>query len=239
MFLLGLATLSACGRLSFGADDAPFVDDADLLAYWPLDESVGSTTFADRSRFQNTGTCTECPTAGVQGVRGTAIEIGVERAGIRVASSPALASTIGPLTIAAWVRLDMSSMYGVIASNDRDCCGTWNGYSLWADHYAEGPALVTWSEGTQALARGGTLSPGVWSHVVGTFDGTLDRIYVDGVEVSVANSAGIAAPHSFDLWIGSLGYAAPDYHLVGAIDELLVLGRALDPSEIADLRAQY
>lgn len=236
---------SGCGRFGFDAGGADAVDptadtaDPDLLAYWPLDEATGATAFVDRSRFASTGDCVACPTAGVPGVRGTAIDLGPTPAGIHIAAAPELASWDGPLTIAAWVNVDVNELYGAIISNDRDCCGTWDGFSLWASHYASGPALVTWSQGNQRLARGTPLPLATWKHLVGTFDGSVNRVYVDGTEVSVAASLGYRAPSSFDLWIGTMGFSAPDYHLEGSIDEVMIWKRALSPEDVAVLHASY
>jgi len=248
VLVLVVAIATGCGRLGVegrggGSADAPDptadAADPDLLAYWPLDEAAGATVFADRSRFASDGDCANCPVAGVTGVRGTAIEVGPMRSGIHIAAAPELASWVGPLTIAAWVRMNANDLYSVIVSNDRDCCGTWDGFSLWASHYSSGPALVTWSQGDQRLARGTPLPLATWKHLVGTFDGTVNRIYVDGTEASVAASMGYRAPSSFDLWIGTMGFSAPDYHLEGAIDEVMIWKRALSPDDVAMLYPSY
>jgi large repetitive protein len=221
--------------------DTLLVMDPDLVARWSLDEPPGAISFADRSGFGNTGTCTACPTLGIAGVLGTAIELGNAATGIRIAAGPELLSLVGPLTVAAWVRLSSYDRYGVILSNDRDCCGPYSGFSLWASHYQEGPAMLTWNAGADSLARGPDVIPlATWVHVVGTFDGTVNRVYVDGEQVSASNNASIGAPFSFDLWIGALGYQSPEYHNRGAaIDEVLVFRRALGIDEIRALRMAY
>jgi hypothetical protein len=170
-------------------------------------------------------------------VRGSAVEFGADPAGIHITTGPTLNAVTGPLTVAAWTRVVGTEAYGIILSNDRDCCGTYNGFSLYASHYNTGPAMLTWA-GTQSVASGAPLPPDTWVHVVGTFDGSNVRVYVDGTEVASATGA-IGAPPSFDLWLGTMAYVEPFTHIHGAIDEVLILGRALAPAEIVALRAAY
>jgi hypothetical protein len=62
---------------------------------------------------------------------------------------------------------------------------------------------------------------------------------VNGLEVSSVPSAGFRAPFSFDTWIGALGFGAPDYHIVGSIDEVMIIGRAMSVDDVAALYASY
>jgi hypothetical protein len=152
-----------------------------------------------------------------------------------------LSTLSGPFTAAAWVKVGPPTgpgTYGVILSNDRDCCGTYNGFSLWATFYDHGPALLAWN-GSVVNTFTDPLAPATWAHVVGTFDGTTARVYVNGV-LTIANAATVGSPFTFDLWIGALGYQAPNYHTNDtSIDELLVLDRALTDAEVAALFASY
>lgn len=82
---------------------------------------------------------------------------------------------------------------------------------------------------------GGTVSPGVWQHVCGTFDGTTARLYVDGVEVaSDAASAPSVAVRAITIGteLGS------DTSFTGLYDEVRILGGALDASAVAALYAK-
>lgn len=234
--------LVGCGRLEFEhAIDAATPDALDptgVLAHWPLDEPAGATTFTDVSGFGNTGDCTACPTLGVPGVHGTAISFASGKAGIHVTSGEALRALSASFTVAAWVRIVDVQTYGVILSNARDCCGLYNGFQFLVSHYSNGPALQSWAGDVVGLALAPPPPLDTWIHVAATFDGAVNRVFVDGVVVASADSGAPALPASFDLWIGAMGYQAPDYPLInGSIDDVWIIGRALDASEILQVRA--
>ncbi len=76
---------------------------------------------------------------------------------------------------------------------------------------------------------------GNWHHVVGTYDGTHVRLYVDGAEVGNGNEAvnflGYGLPDSNDLYIGTYNGIA-GYSFDGLIDEPAVFNKALSTEEI-------
>ncbi len=76
---------------------------------------------------------------------------------------------------------------------------------------------------------------GNWHHVVGTYDGTHVRLYVDGAEVGngseAVNFLGYGLPDSNDLYIGTYGGIA-GYSFDGLIDEPAVFNKALSAEEI-------
>ncbi len=137
------------------------------------------------------------------------------------------------------MRVAANNEYGVILSNDRDCCGPYEGYSLWASHYSSGPAINIWSGGSPIVARGSPLPLGVWTHIVGTTDGQISRIFVDGVQLTTRAVTTAVLPFSYEPWIGALAYSAPNFHFQGSIDEVLVIGRALDAADVATLFESY
>ncbi|MFC1576308.1 DUF2341 domain-containing protein, partial [Candidatus Omnitrophota bacterium] len=78
-----------------------------------------------------------------------------------------------------------------------------------------------------------------WTYVVGTYDGTTAKIYVDGVETGSIDKAMSIGANDKDLLIGnSYGSSIDGFsghgeeNLDGAIDEVAVWSRALDLSEI-------
>jgi hypothetical protein len=77
-----------------------------------------------------------------------------------------------------------------------------------------------------------------WHHVVGTFDGTSLRLYVDSVEEPGSPVAYTGPINDDDLpvWIGA-NAAWSGRGFVGRIDEVLVYDVALSPAEVLDLMA--
>jgi hypothetical protein len=76
---------------------------------------------------------------------------------------------------------------------------------------------------------------GRWVHLVGTFDGQVMRIYVDGEERGRMDRPGPIKPNEFHLCLGNfeVGHAA---HFTGLLDEVKLYNRALSAEEI---RAHY
>jgi len=84
------------------------------------------------------------------------------------------------------------------------------------------------------LPSGGTIMPGQWQHVAGTYDGCHGRFYVDGV--FVAGPAAMPKPSSpFQLVV--LGKDSPSHEnsFAGFFDEVRVYDRALSNEEIQNL----
>ena len=84
------------------------------------------------------------------------------------------------------------------------------------------------------------LSPGSWSHIVGTFDGTTMKLYLDGATVGSRQSKHRAINAGRNLFIGCvLGDASADdpaytrtSYFKGLIDEVRIHTRALSEEEI-------
>jgi fibronectin type 3 domain-containing protein len=89
----------------------------------------------------------------------------------------------------------------------------------------------------QRISGTATLPLGVWSHVAVTLDGSVGRLYLNGIQVGV-NSAMTLTPASLgtlaNLYLGRSQFSADPY-LNGAIDDFRIYGGTLDPSEIQSL----
>ncbi|MBK9284614.1 MAG: T9SS type A sorting domain-containing protein [Sphingobacteriaceae bacterium] len=76
----------------------------------------------------------------------------------------------------------------------------------------------------------GTATLNTWQHVAGTYDGTMLRLYVNGVQVgtNAYNSASVAASGK-QVWFGQNGF---NEEFNGSIDEVRIWNRALCAEEI-------
>jgi hypothetical protein len=88
------------------------------------------------------------------------------------------------------------------------------------------------------------ITPGVWYHYAGVFDGSALVLYENGVVVRTALHAGAIAPMSPDGFLsigGSEGWIARHpseafaRYFKGLIDEVTIFNRALSPSEVQDI----
>ena len=71
-----------------------------------------------------------------------------------------------------------------------------------------------------------TLQAGVFHHVVGTYDGSVMRLFVDAVEIGSLAVSGMVETTDF------LHFGASEEPLGGLIDEITVYDRALSAEEI-------
>lgn len=82
---------------------------------------------------------------------------------------------------------------------------------------------------------GGTSTLGSWSHVVATWDGTIARLYVNGVFANVDNKGdgtpGYAPSTTATLTIGALGDDSSPFY--GNVDEVAFYASALSAEKIA------
>jgi hypothetical protein len=79
----------------------------------------------------------------------------------------------------------------------------------------------------------GSVYDGQWHHVVGTYDGAMVRLYVDGTEIGEGTPAsfdiGYDMQESNDLFVGSYNGA---YGFNGLIDDVTIYNRALSAAEV-------
>jgi Bacterial Ig domain/Concanavalin A-like lectin/glucanases superfamily/Leucine rich repeat/Fibronectin type III domain len=79
----------------------------------------------------------------------------------------------------------------------------------------------------RSITWGEIVTPGVYHHVVGTFNGTTARLSVDGID-RVGVNAG-ASPQGQGIMVGD-----PSQGFTGSLDDARIYNRALSPAEIQD-----
>jgi len=99
------------------------------------------------------------------------------------------------------------------------------------------PGMIVSSDGTDAGASRADAKEAVktdkWYNIVGAFDGSKVKIYVDGEEMGAAEYKGKIVAGVGPITIGDNNEGiAPDYRFVGVIDEVAVYNRALSQNEI-------
>jgi hypothetical protein len=103
--------------------------------------------------------------------------------------------------------------------------------------YASGTSL-DWSKWNSDIT-GGSMSPGVWTHVAATIMAGSLTLFLDGEQVASEPlyMYGTGGPTLF--YMGALGVeaSAGGYNLTGMLDEVTVYNRALTPAEIASIYA--
>ena len=154
---------------------------------------------------------------------------------VDVANSPALDAA--DVTVSAWVQSSGSpGDYRYIAVKGGNGCCT-GSYGLYTGAAGGLEFYVASSATTYVVSpdAGTGVWDGRWHNVIGTFDGSTVRLYVDGKQVGsgTPDSAPIqyGLPTSNDFVIGNYPWC-PGLGFAGDIDEVKVFDRALSPTEI-------
>ncbi len=208
---------------------------ADMIAYWKLDETSG-TTYDD---FYNghSGTCTGlCPTP-TTGHVGGGQEFGNGNTGINVPADTAFDwGASDSFSIEFWMQTDSVST----CSGNEVVIGRSNSSAMrwWAGCWDGGQAAFHLIDtgGQSALVTGITdLTDGDWHHVVAVRAASANRIriYVDGIEenwTSATYTGGFDS--TADLNIGWFNLSTSQFHFDGIVDEVALYDRALSAGEI-------
>jgi L-ascorbate metabolism protein UlaG (beta-lactamase superfamily) len=146
------------------------------------------------------------------------------------------------LTLAAWIKTAAADRWRRIFDKSYS-----QGYALsiaadWQGNKWGGLASMEIGPGNHFNLTRTVVADGKWHHLVSTFDGTEQLLYVDGRPEGQAllwDSPGQVGKTSFNLVIGCNGSDRPETGLGesfrGLIDEPMMWNRALSPKEVAFL----
>ena len=212
-----------------------------------LNESAGTTNFADASGSNNSATCGGiiCPVMGGSGKFNTAGSFDGLNDLIQVKYTPALKFTGGEMTISIWMKPDVAENNG-----SRIISRPWNGngeYNYWIEYYQGGVTFCTGVLYSSFACVGAPRKPtvGAWNHIVATANSSTLKIFLNGAEENskkynvtnwmpsygdenVALSIGTLYPY----WAGWTGN--PGFSFKGEIDEVVMFNRLLSPTEVLD-----
>lgn len=215
-----------------------------LKAHWKMDEPSGCSV-ADSSACGLNGGITYYGAGRAAGVDGNCINLDGTNDYVEMPDSSTL-NGMSSLTVSAWVNLDQlpqSPQYYVIVGKDET--GSEASYRLAVNSSGTGHFVVStennywYSAGTKANFTT-ALSPGTWYHIVGTYDGTTVKVYVNGVLRGTGTS-----PISGNIINGAcrlrIGYKPEgDFaYLDGKVDDVRVYSRALNATEVQNLYQSY
>lgn len=191
------------------------------------DETLGASTFTDYSGLNNNGVCgTKCPQV-VAGKINSGLSFNVATAWIAVANSASL-NPSNNITIEAWVKWEINPTlappYASIVSKNFD-----RQYRLQHNY---NNTKFEFAIAMNYIASLTTPQAGKWYHLVGTYNGSIIRLYVNGVEESSRSYSGTITGSAEPLVIGARSDASRSFK--GSVDEVAVYNRALTDSEIVD-----
>jgi len=197
-----------------------------LVAYWSFDEGSGQTAY-DASGNGNNGTLTNGP-KWTKGKSGSALQFDGTDDYVEVSDDESLDIT-DAITIEAWVKAE-SANFGTdwirsIIKKDY-------AYILRIEEGTNKLSFHVWTNNTADSQCEVSLSwtTGEWYHVVGTYDGSYQRIYRNSQVVQTKELTGTIDTSTKNFLIGGITTGAEQLH--GLIDEVRIYNRALSEEEI-------
>ena len=196
-------------------------------------EEASGTTVVDASGKANTGTISGA-TRTTQGRFGKALSFDGVNDWVTINDSASLDLTSG-MTLEAWVYPTVNmSQWATVVLKEQPGGGL---YELYANGDQSQPLTsVTVGGRSKVLSGGPWLLANQWTHLAATYDGTTQRLYVNGIQLAQRPQTGPIQVSSSPLRLG--GNSVWGEFFKGRIDEVRVYNRALSSAEInADLNA--
>jgi len=202
-----------------------YPSDENLSLYLKFDENTGTRVY-DSSQYRNDGEMIQ-GASWDRGKYGSGIKFDADKEYIRLFDNGSNLNIVDEITLECWVYKTYntgSGDEGIITKNAFNC------YALSASQ----TSFAIYINGGGHSARV-YLEPGSgsrWYHLVGTFDGTTIRVYLDGhLRSQTSYSASIAVSATNPVIIGKNGVGGGEGY-TGKIDEVRIYNRTLTPIEV-------
>ena len=209
---------------TYTATFAPSAAPVGLVAAYGLNAGSGSSV-VDASGRGNGGVVSGAVWS-ASGRFGSALSFDGVNDWVTVADSASLDLSSG-MTVEAWVRPSKAGGWRTVVVKERPGGVV---YGLYGDQ-AGGRPLGQIDVGGERNAVGSSALPlNAWSHLAATFDGSVVRLFVNGVQAGSLAFSGSMAASTGSLRLG--GNSMWGEWFAGLIDEVRVYSRALSASEI-------
>ncbi len=196
-----------------------------LVAAYGFEELTG-TAATDSSGSGSTGTISGAARTAA-GKFGRALSFDGANDLVTVADAPGLDLSTG-MTLEAWVRPTANTGWRTVVTKEQ--VGNIV-YGLFSNSDTARPSGIVSVGPSQDIVRGpSALVLSSWTHLATTYDGSVLRLYVNGLLVASRNVSGAMPNSSQPLQIGGNNVWAEWF--VGTIDEVRVYNRALTAAEI-------
>jgi hypothetical protein len=204
-----------------------------LVAAYGFEEGAGTTLF-DLSGNSNTGTLSNGPVWVTTGKYGKALRFDGVNDLVNIPDTNSLDLTTG-MTLEAWVN-PTSTLTGWDTVLFKGY-STGLIYTLYANGDSNFPyTYITSNNAEHGMGGGARLQANTWAHLAATYDGSVIKLFVNGVQVNSLSYAGTILTSNQVLSIGG-NTIWTDEGFSGIIDEVRVYNRALTTSEInADMQ---
>ena len=213
-----------------------------LVGHWTFDSStISGNTVADVSGNGNNGTMMNGPTV-IPGVEGQALSFNGTDQYVSVPNSSSLNPNV--ISVSFWVKSAVAAQNFYAAMVNKRLLGNTSPFNVWSfDTNPSGNTYdfcITNNAGSGPTYGQWCLSNGVlstsWTHIVGTYDGTTQKLYENGVLVASQPVNITLASSTLPVaigWDNSTG--GVNQHFNGAIDDVRIYNRALSATEVNQL----
>ena len=201
-------------------------NNAGLVGFYNFEEASGSTV-VDASGKGNTGTISGA-TRITQGRFGKALSFDGVNDWVTINDSASLDLTTG-MTLEAWVypTVNMSDWSTALVKENPSHGFA---YGLYANSDTSRPAGSIYIGGDKNLLGGPWLLANTWVHLATTYNGSTQRLYVNGTEVASRAQSGSIEASNGALRIGGNSFWGEFFQ--GRIDDVRVYNRALSANEV-------
>ena len=185
----------------------------------------GSTTWYDKSGNGNNGTLTNGPT--YSSANGGSIVFDGVNDYVNCGNTQSATITGNSVSLESWVNYNISQedWKGIIYKSNSNS----SGYQLFIDS-AESVAFgVMTTAGFLRPNAGFTLSQNTWNHIVGSYDGSNMRIYVNGILYNTTPHSGNILTSTTNLHVG-MSFGSEEFP--GYIAVARIYNRGLSTSEV-------
>ena len=197
---------------------------AGLVSAYSFNEGTG-TVVTDVSGNSNNGTISN-GTWSASGRYGAALSFNGSSSRVDIPDSASLDLTTG-MTMEAWVRPTTLSGWRTVLMKEQSAGLV---YGLYANSDTNRPSAHIYISAESDTRGTAQLAVNTWTHLAATYDGSVLRSYVNGVQASTRTIGGNILTSTSALRIG--GNSIWGEYFAGLIDEVRIYNRALTAAEI-------
>ena len=206
-----------------------------LVALWHFDEGSGSTT-ADASGNRKDGELKDGAVFDSSGVSGSALSINGE-GHVLVPAGGSLDNINKSISIEAWVKPSQIGTKRNIILSEWDGAADQRAYVMYIDTDGKLDIMLSANGAVDAvdIASPTPIEANKWSYVVATSDGDSLRMYINGVEDTVAAAPSSIFVPNTPLYIGDWGWggvADNTEQYTGLLDEIAMYSYALSADTV-------
>ena len=192
-----------------------------LIGYWSLNENSGDAQ--DHTFNNNRGVLNGNVTQGATGILG-GTSYSFDGSGDYVELPDDSLFSVSKVTISVWINRNGSKSEEYIFD------GRGHQYWIKEEDGAEKPRFGLRISGSSYGIVGSELPNGDWTHVVGVYDGSQLKLFMDGELVNSTSAIGSIDESSGNQQIGR--YQGGGYNFQGKIQEVRLYNRPLTDSEV-------